>query len=273
MDPMQHNLKNSDNMKKNIAFCFFGQPRSVEKGYAVINKFIMDACCDYNVHVYVHTWWDKSLVGQHYRVSPWRSISNEETLITDHVIQDIIDLYNPIQIEYESPKDFKDEIEEIKELDIFKNGNDAIKNNITNILSNLYSKYKTSLLVQNSKIDYDCIISLRFDNLWSINLNSNLSDLLPNKVYTANIGGPRLYLVDHFNIFTNNELFMQYSSTFCNIKQINESTQCMDVASNCSITFMCNIEEVLIINFGLYYSVEEVRNIIIQIPSLHAAFA
>ena len=61
-------------MKKNVAFCFYGQPISLRKGYNAINKFMMDACSNYNVHVYVHTWWDKSLVGQHYSTSTWRQI-------------------------------------------------------------------------------------------------------------------------------------------------------------------------------------------------------
>ena len=222
----------------------------------------MDACSDYNVHVYVHTWWDKSLVGQHYSTSPWRHIPPDETLITEDVIQTIINLYNPIQIEYESPKDFKDEIEEIKELDIFKNSPESIKNNIRNTLSNLYSKYKTSLLLKNSNIDYDCIISLRFDILLPISVD--LSNLVSNKVYLAYTNSNRVYVSDQFIMFTNNELFIQYSSTFCNIKQINDSLRCKDVASKCCIEFKCNTEELLTINYGIYYITDEILSMIIQ---------
>ena len=256
-------------MKKNVAFCFYGQPRSLRKGYTAINKYIMDACSNYNVHVYVHTWWDKSLVGQHYSTSPWRHIPPDETLITEDVIQTIINLYNPIQIEYESPKDFKDEIEEIKELDIFKNSPESpesIKNNIRNTLSNLYSKYKTSLLLKNSNIDYDCIISLRFD--YTLPISVDLSNLISNKVYNC---GP-LYLSDHFIVFTNNELFIQYSSTFCNIKQINDSSRCKDVASNRCIEFKCNVEELITVNYGVYYSTDEISSIIIHHNCLPNAF-
>lgn len=256
-------------MKKNVAFCFYGQPRSLRKGYNVINKFMMDACSDYNVHVYVHTWWDKSLVGQHYSTSPWRHIPPDETLITEDVIQTIINLYNPIQIEYESPKDFKDEIEEIKELDIFKNSPESIKNNIRNTLSNLYSKYKTSLLLKNSNIDYDCIISLRFDILLPISVD--LSNLISNKVYLAYTNSNRVYLSDHFIMFTNNEQFIQYSSTFCNIKQINDSSRCKDVASKCCIEFKCNIEELLTMNYGIYYITDEILSMIIQRKDLMTA--
>jgi hypothetical protein len=257
-------------MKKNIAFCFYGQPRLLKSGYNVINQFIRDECSDYNVHVYVHTWWDKSLVGQYYSTSPWRHIPQEEKLITEDVIQTIINLYNPIQIEYEAPRDFKDEIEEIQELDIFKNSPEIIKNNIRNTLSNFYSKYKTSLLLKNSNIDYDCIISLRFDNLLPISLD--LSNLISNKVYIANVGTGRVYLPDHFVIFTNNKLFVQYSSTFCNIKQINESSECKEVASKCCIEFKCNIEELLIINYGLYYSTDQIFSTIIQHNCLSSAY-
>ena len=260
-------------MKKNIAFCFFGQPRMVKTGYTVINQFMLDECRDCNVHVYVHTWWDKSLVGQHYNTSPWRHIPNEETIITEDVIQTIINLYNPSQMEYESPRDFKDEIDKITELSIFKNSPDSIKNNIINTLSNLYSKYKTSLLLESSKIQYDCIVSLRFDNLVHIK-NLNLSNLISNKMYTALPYDhySRLYLPDHFNVFTNNELFIQYSKTFINIKQINDSSECKEVASNCSIEFKCNIEELLTINFGLYYSAKDIRNIIMRVGNIHHQF-
>lgn len=248
-------------MTKRVAICFYGQPRLVEKGYNAISKFIKNNHnCD--IDIFVHTWWDDKLIGQLYKTSPWRNISQDELTIKENTIQTIVELYNPKCIVYESPKTFQNEIDEIRQLSIYKNDKDSFQSNIYNTLSNLYSKYAVSILLKTymskHNIQYDTVISTRFDILNDIYLDINKLDI--NKIYCRNVR-PRFYFADCFIVFTNMDLFLKYSMTFVNIKKINDS--CGQFSKDMLILFSVNLEELLTLNMALYYETNEYIDMVI----------
>jgi hypothetical protein len=247
-----------------IAICLYGQPRLVEKGYKYISEFIDRTSKYYNVDIFIHTWWSKTIIGQLYSHSPWRNITTDELLIKENDIDIIKHLYGPTKILVEEPKCFDEEINTIKQLDIYKNSPENIKNNINNTLSNLYSKLKVAELLSDycskNNYIYKGVVSLRFDFLNYIPFDFKISE--NNKIYTKLVGD-RFYLCDHLIIFTDINLFFNFSKTYTNILSINESSICKEIANSIGIKVIINIEELITFNLLLYYSKNELFNTII----------
>jgi hypothetical protein len=244
-----------------IAICFYGQPRSVEAGYNNISKFIAELTKTHIVDIFVHTWWDSSLIGKSYPSSPWRHIAPDDLIIRENIIEIISELYKPIKICVESPKIFSDEILKIKKMDIYKNTPKNKQDNINNTLSNLYSKNKVADLLAEycSETDtiYSGIISIRFDIFKPFLFDFVTHD--KNKIYTLPVTG-RFFLCDHLIIFTDINLFYNYSRTFNNIISINDSDICKEAARSFGIDMCVNIEELITLNLLLYYSKDHIMD-------------
>jgi hypothetical protein len=248
-----------DNIR--IAICFFGQPRLVQEGYQIISKLIKQAK---HVDVFVHTWWDPNNVGGQYQRSPWRSISEKEITIKENTIDMIRELYHPKRLEYEAPRQFNREIEILKETAMYKNTPDAMKHNLSNTMSNLCSKYTVSKLFASycneTNTKYNIVISSRFDMLCDIHID--LLSCKTDKIYTFPTTN-RFYLTDFFLIFTSMELFMHYSMVFQNCKTIGESADCLQLSNQFGVQFQYNIEELITLNLGLYYTEPRIRELVI----------
>ncbi len=129
-----------------IALCLHGlfnsttdQSSNGLDGYEYINKHILSKG---NVDVYIHSWEEE--------------MKNE-----------ILNIYNPINIVFEKPKDFSELIT--------SRGLDTIKSTprpINSVISHLYSVTESIKLALNSNVDYDIIIKSRFD-LGRINRNTS----------------------------------------------------------------------------------------------------
>lgn len=146
-----------------IAICFYGQPRLYKQGYKIIKEFI-DYNNEYNFDIFFHTWYDENLVGQYYQCAPWRNIPQNELLIEKNIIDNLIELYKPKKYLYESPKIF--DIYNIKSSKMYNESSNEIKINANNTLSNIYSKYIVSKILQ----DYVSETNKKYDLLYQLDL-------------------------------------------------------------------------------------------------------
>ncbi len=250
-------------LKKKAAICLYGQPRLYNKGYNYISKFIEENSKEYDIDIFIHTWWDTSVVGSYYKCSPWRNIQESDLIIDKDTINNLQKIYKPKVLLSEIPKTFNNDIAKLENTELFKNTPQNLQNNINNYISNLYSKYKVCMLFQdyckNNNTEYDIIISSRFDIL--LDMNIKLDELISNKIYAYKVN--RFHLADHFIVFTNSDLFINYSNTYNNIGKINSSDECKLLSHNLNIDFKFNIEELITLNLGLYYSFETIINMVI----------
>jgi hypothetical protein len=255
--------------KEHIALCFYGQPRGFEENYNNILEFINTNCKNYEVDIFIHTWWDHSVIGQLYPCAPWSRTPESQRLIRADTIDKIKELYKPIRILYEKPNVFEKEVEIVKKMALYHNIQEEQKlHNVGNILSNIYSKYKVSQLFQGyfeeMKYTYKAIISLRFDVNTAIKL-FNPDTCLQNKVYQFYrneliLPPQRTYILDILVVFTDIDYFLNYSKTYSNLQKINDSYECKLAAENFGLNFEINAEEIVTFNLRLYYSEEYIKN-------------
>lgn len=160
------------------AICISGQPRFLHKGFEHIKKNIIES--NENCDVFIHTWHDKTLVGQSYDGAFW-NIGRTDT-VKNNIDQEIINLYKPKRILIEKPKTF--------DYSVYTERHGEASPNIT--LSMLYSiKTANQLKIEFEKennFTYDAVIRTRFDagplvsiNVQNYNLNEFFSlDLIDN---------------------------------------------------------------------------------------------
>jgi hypothetical protein len=258
--------------KGRLALCFFGQPRLLEEGYPQLSAFIKGHQDKYDIDIFVHTWWDVSMVGKLYKCSPWRNLTPKELTIREDTIDIIRRMYEPKRLEYEAPRDFSLEHTELMKTSFYQSSPGHITNNLPNTLSNLYSKYKVSELLntycEEMNQTYDVVVSSRFDMLRNVPLQ--IEDCLVNKIYGLLMAG-RFIIVDHFLVFTNQQLFTEYSCTFKNIRTIIESERCAMGGPRLGMSVSLNLEELITFNMLLYHDVDTLYNIVIltyDIPNL-----
>lgn len=235
-----------------IAICIYGQPRDYINGYNCINNLINTN--DENTYdFFFHCWINDNIK---YECSPWRKI-NEKTLFINKqndVKNDIIRLYKPISYLYEKPLD-KDEIlteiEYIKKSIAYTNSCDSIKNNIYNTLSQIYSRNKVKDLFEeyiiNTKINYDMVISTRFDG-FQFPKNLKFPNLQKNKIYASLMYRPRYIINDNFLIIPT-EIYINWFDLYKNIKNIINNKEIEIKINNINEKFDCNMEELLLSNY------------------------
>jgi len=245
--------------KRKIAICFYGQPRLVERGYEKFKTFIDRYEGSYDFDFYVHTWWDLCLVGKKFSISPWRKVPEEELIIREDSISKIEKFYSPKRLAFHPPQTFEDVIESMKETRIYQNSGEITRNNLKNFLSNLFSKSSVCDLIPKENLeDYDIFISSRFDISKEISLE--LENLEKGKIYSNYTNDcSRFYLVDEFIVFTDPELFVNYSKTFKNINSISSNDQVFERAKSLGVGFNLNLEELITLNL-LATSASEIKN-------------
>ena len=200
----------------NVAICLYGQPRDFESGYQVIQDLIKkNNNCKFDF--FYHIWFNNQLEKTYYISSNYRNIDKEELIIEKDTLEKIKDLYKSKVFFVETPIEFN--IDEINKSLMSKKMSNLEINNINNCISNIYSKYKSSLAlkqyVDKSNINYDLVISIRFDFKNFINLNLNNLNL--DKIYTTN--NKKIYINDSI-VITNYNNFLLYSNAFKNIDKI-----------------------------------------------------
>ena len=82
---------------KKIALCLSGKPTSSMFCFAYIYDAFLNN--NYNVDVFIHTWWDKNMVGGLYPCAKHaeKSLSEKDRIVKENLIEDLVKLYNPNQ--------------------------------------------------------------------------------------------------------------------------------------------------------------------------------
>lgn len=176
-----------------IALCFYGQPRFLEEAYKLSFKKILDK---FTPDVYVHTWWDKELVGTPYSVADWAksSIIKEDLLYKPNTIDKIIELYNPKKYQIDSP---------VNHFSPPKPHN----------YYQFYTQYAVKELV---KDNYDIIIRSRFDMKI---LQPLPIEITPNLVVSNSI--PNNSLLNDLLSISNQENYNKISNIYLNLEEFN----------------------------------------------------
>jgi hypothetical protein len=160
-------------------------------------------------------------------------------------------MYNPVDHIYEHQiYDFDDTL--YKNTLAYNNTlvNETKKNNINNVISQLYSRNKVRNLlndyIKNTQIEYDMIIMSRFDidNLPVLQLNN----LDVSKVYISNVHFPRKIIPDNFIISSTN-IFFQWFDIFDNFKNIIDNYELLKDIQLLGETIDINTEELILANF------------------------
>lgn len=197
-----------------LAICLYGQPRNLKQGFENIKTFLEKNECKEDF--YINTW-SKKIFERKYKTSKWRKIEQDQLKINKNIINEIKEIYKPKKISYQKSIKFKQK--NIKSSLIFKNTRKKNKENINNVLSQLYSKQKVMNLL-NSLDDiekYDFVVGTRFDFLQNINLNIN--ELDKSKIYFSNILHPRKVLLTDF-VITSPDIFFKYFNVYQNLENL-----------------------------------------------------
>jgi hypothetical protein len=166
-----------------VALCLSGQPRYLERGFeALSNTFLKN----YNVDVFSHIWFDKSLAGQDVKLCLQynRRIKWEEN--ADKML---LKYYNPKKYMFEPPREFS-----VKGLE---GANfELISSDPGRILSMFYSIKQANLLKmqyeQENNFKYDLVIRARTDLIIQ-NMSLDLNNIDQTKIYC--------YGTNHYEMF------------------------------------------------------------------------
>jgi hypothetical protein len=143
-----------------VALCISGQPRSVESGWESLKVIIENN----NPDVFVHTWWDDTYLDEGVPTSHMGT----ETNIHKDTLRVIEDLYNPISMVVDPPKDVFDGCDNELRRDRIVNIDVSESSNYIYNSSSMWWSLKQSIeLKKGFEVDnrflYDVVIRARFD--------------------------------------------------------------------------------------------------------------
>jgi hypothetical protein len=250
-----------------IAVCLYGQPRLYEQGYVNIKRFV-DLNNKHSFDFFFHTWYDEKSVGQYYTPSSWSNASKDALEIKKNTINDLLTLFNPKDYIFEAPITF--DTSEYKNTYMYSIDTIVNNKNINNVISSMYSKQQVAKILENyvneQNINYDFIISIRFDFLNEINFL--IEDMKKNVINCRNVR-PRLFVVDHL-IITNYELFIKYSNAYSNLLLIMQNAKDKQYLENIGCGFAMVHETIVTANLKLYYdNLYDILYLNDKIPDFH----
>jgi hypothetical protein len=245
-----------------VAFCLYGQPRMIDEGYKYIQEFI-NRHKDVEFDFFYHTWYidpcdDKPM---YYDGAPWRNSPNSiELIIKKDIINRINELYKPKAGYYENPRYFDNSI--VKPSLLYENtiskcgkNTDNVINNISNTLSCIYTcqKVRDILLewIKKNNIQYDFVVSSRFDFLNSININLHTLD--SSKLYTSNMHVPRNIIAGANFYISNVDIFLNFFNTYDNISILKNNESIFNKINSFKEMFIVNVEQLITSNYLYYY--------------------
>ena len=258
-----------------VAICLFGQPRNYNGGYNCIKNFI-DKHNNIDFDIFYHTWHKdcSSNSLEYYDSAPWshsRPGSNE-LIIQPNTIEKLNNLYKPTDYIVEEPKRF--DYKRFEHTLAFKNTAHSAKhvNNISNILSQCYSRNKVRNILNNYinkyNIQYDFVIHVRFDYVKHISINLNDIDLT--KIYAPNnwVNANRIIITDPL-IMLPQEHFLNIFNLYDNLENILNNNDVYELLKKYKEKLYLNSEELILASF-FYYNYSTENDIIFTplIPSL-----
>ena len=237
-----------------IAYCLYGQPRNFTEGCKIIKKFVEN----HDVDFYYHTW---TLPNEstHYSHSEYRNIPKEELKCDKDIIIKINSLYNPKAYLFEEAKrfDIEKKNEYINSIAYLNTSeyNKGIR--ISHLLSQLYSKQQVRDLLYNTiekeNIEYDFVITSRFDFLKEINLNIDLNNINNEKIYVSNFLKPRDIFSDNI-LLLGVENYFKLLNTYDNLSNIinNKTLDTLMTKYNEKLVFV--VENLSFANYLYYFN-------------------
>jgi hypothetical protein len=215
-----------------IAICFSGQPRFVSDCYHGIKSNLIDTNKNFDVDVFVHTWFSEEISEKVLYHNEFSSFSGDAK-IKKSAVEEIKSLYDPISILVDSPIDFiptvsyegsfNRQINAMHKMGVDKS--DYIKMRLNSHYSSLYSIMQSNLLKKKKELEegfvYDWVIKLRFDNI--IKSPIDLSQLDSNFLYHQEMGKGESEIADWIN-FSNSRNMDSYSSAFTTIERLADSS-------------------------------------------------
>jgi hypothetical protein len=234
-----------------IAVCLYGQPRHYSEGCKNIKKFVENQDVDF----YYHTWILNSNES-YYTHSEYRNINQEELKGDKDIITKLNLLYNPKAYVFEESKsnyfDIKAKDEVVNSLAYSRTNGHKEVFRISNTLSQLYSRQQVRNLlyhtIETEKIEYDCVIMIRFDFLKPINVTINLNKQL---IYVSNIHYPRKIFADAIFLLSVENFFKMFN-IYDNLHNI-INNKALDTLVSSYNEVMCISPENLIFANYLYY--------------------
>lgn len=191
-----------------VALCISGQMRFLESGFNKLNNnLLLPNNCD----VFIHSWFDESMIGKNYS-SRW------DYKVGENITTNAINMYNPKLYNFESPIDFSykvDKYDEDRVLGVYPR---IIKTSHSMFYSIMKCNELKSEYEKNNNFKYDCVIRARFD--YNLTTKIDVSKLDLNNVYVNNgCMHEKLCVNDHIAI-SNSVNMDYYSDVFNNIDNI-----------------------------------------------------
>ena len=250
-----------------IAYCLYGQPRNYLDGFKNIKKFVDK----YDVDFYYHAW-TLSNENETYATSEYRNISSEDLKYDKDIINKINLLYKPKAFLSEDSRffNFENDANFVNSI-AYSNTPDANRKDqrISNTLSRFYSNQQVRNLlydtIKNEQINYDFVITSRFDFLNEININ--LDEIDNEKIYVGNIHLPR-YIFPDAILLLNVEIFFKLFNLYDNLPNLINNKEINSLAESYKEPLMIVPESLLFYNY-LYYFKDLTKVKYIKIPDFH----
>lgn len=235
-----------------IAYCLYGQPRNFTEGSKNIKKFVEK----HDVDFYYHTW---TLPNEntYYSHSEWRNIPKEDLKGDKDIITKINSVYNPKAYLFEEAKIFDMETNSNFVNSLAYSNTDKMNKGIklSHTLSHIYSKQQVRNLlyntIQKEKIEYDFVISSRFDFLKEINLDIDLNNIDNQKIYVSNILKPRALFFDGI-VLSSVENYFKIFNIYDNLDNLINNKALDTLISNYNDKLVLVSEGLMFANY-LYY--------------------
>jgi hypothetical protein len=195
-------------MSKRAALCFSGQLRNVELGFKHIDaNLIQPNCWDFEFDIFVHSWFEKSYIGNSFIASNGAAAS---TTIGSDTIKTLYELYNPRRMLLEHQIFFDEKDYNTRKSALIKPKNTLSKNFSIKRVGGLIDEYE-----RENNIRYDVVVQLRFD--LGIQSPINLNDFDLTKVNVSTHGVWMGEGVDVSHAIMNSNLFHQYHQFYDSI--------------------------------------------------------
>ena len=228
-----------------VALCLHGKPRDLERGHAVLQRF-MKKHTNTTFDVYLHAWTE-----------------DRETE------QKILDLYKPVSHKFEQQIEF--DVEVYKNTIAYKNS-DITKTKLYDkvrglappgktfvwlALSHLYSRNQCQKLLLD--LTYDTVITSRYDLTHEIKIHLHEEDL--SCLYAHDGNFPRFLPHDSFNIMPPH-MYKKVMNTYDSFLDLFNNVEVEEKMAELNETFHINTEEIFLASI-IYHNFEEY---VIQTP-------
>jgi hypothetical protein len=236
-----------------IAYCLYGQPRRIEEGFAIVQKFQQDNP-DVQIDFFYHTWFIPNTSNRLYEASPWRPLGRDDLLIRPDAIEKLNSMYMPKAYQVDEPIQFDKTITQLYDSILYKHTPTSYITNLNNVLSQIYSMQQVRKVLQNYSKEtgttYQYVILSRFDFLKEIKIriNSLRNDIL----YVSNTTEKHKCLGAFY--LSNYDIFLNVANVFDNLPNIVNNTELMQLIKGLHI-FECNLnaENIITTNYLFYY--------------------